>query len=374
MNSIDITSILDTFNIERQKCKCCGGDIIYSNTNIYARNGRLIYRGKNFNTVKVIDGTSYKLMVCENCLKKLFPNITNIGRIFNVMAEPTRFAFDIPEDVYLEKRKNYAMTESKMISKYGNEEGQKRWNKYCERQSETNTFEYKHKTYGWSKEEFDAYNKSRSVTLKNLIKRHGKEKGRKMWDDYCKKQSLTKSWDYMVEKYGIDKAREINKSKALCLETFVRKYGPQKGYNKFLDYIQSNQRGYSKISQVLFQNLDVYLKDKYSTYYFSKNGEYTVENPTGAYRLDFFIKELNICIEFNGSCYHGDERLYKDNDRPNPFKQHLTAKEIREKDKERYLFLFKENNIKTFVIWELDFNPEEFDYKKYITDTLKINI
>lgn len=374
MNSIDITSILDSFNVERHKCKCCGGDIIYSNTSVYIHNGKLIYKGKNFNTVKVVDGVSYKLQVCEKCLKKSFPNIKNLSRTFNVMFEPTKFAFGIPDDIFNTKRKNYAMTKNKMVEKYGEDIGLKKWEDYCKRQSETNTFEYKQKTYGWTKEEFDDYNKSRSVTLKNLIRRHGKEKGRKMWDDYCKKQSLTKSWDYMVEKYGIDKAREINKSKTPCLENFVRKYGSQKGYNKFLNYIQSNQRGYSKISQILFQNLDVYLNDKYTTYYFSKNGEYAVENPTGVYRLDFYIKELNICIEFNGSCYHGDERLFKDDDRPNPFNQQLTAKEMREQDKERYMFLFKEHNIKTFIIWELDFNPEEFDYKKYITDILKINI
>lgn len=178
----------------------------------------------------------------------------------------------------------------------------------------------------------------------------------------------------MVEKFGIEMARQINKSKALCLETFVRRYGEKLGQVKFLKHINNLNSGVSKISQTLFNNLDKYLKDKFTTYYHSKNNEFCVITTKGTYFLDFYIKELNICIEFNGSCFHGDERVYNDNDFPNPFNRKLTAKQIRDNDQQRYRALFNEHNIKTFIIWELDFNPEEFDYKKYITDKLKINI
>ena len=74
-------------------------------------------------------------------------------------------------------RKSCARTEEFFVSKYGIEEGKKRWDNYRKKQSETNTFEYKQKVYGWTKEQFDEYNKSRAVTLKNLIKKYGKEEG-----------------------------------------------------------------------------------------------------------------------------------------------------------------------------------------------------
>ena len=316
------TKTLDFLNIERPKCKCCGEDIIYDNTDITNHKGNLKIKGKSYQTVKVIDGITYTLKVCQKCLLKHYPNIKNLSRIFNVMGEPTKFAFEIPDNIYYNKRNNYALTKEKMINKYGEEEGNKRWEKYCKRQSETNTFEYKQKTYGWTEEEFKKFNKSRAVTLKNLIKKYGEEEGNKKWMDFL-----------------------INRSK-----------------------------GVSEISQRLFKELDNYLGKKYTTYYHDKNNEYFIHGKEQIYYMDYYIKELNICIEYNGGCFHGDERIYEDNEYCNPFDKSLTAKELREKDKERYEYLYKNHGIKTFVIWELDYNPNDFDYINYIKNTLKIDI
>ena len=225
------TRTLDFLIIERPKCKCCGEDIIYDNTDITNHNGNLKIKGKSYQTIKIVDGITYTLKVCQKCLLERYPDIKNLSRIFNVMGEPTKFAFEIPDDVYYDKRNNYAMTKEKMIDKYGEEEGNKKWEKYCKRQSETNTFEYKQKIYGWTEEEFKKYNKSRAVTLKNLIKKYGEEEGNKRWNDYIEQQKLTKSLEYMVEKFGIEKARQINKSKALTLENFINRLGEEKGKN-----------------------------------------------------------------------------------------------------------------------------------------------
>ena len=368
------TLTLDFLNVERPKCKCCGEDIIYDNTNVTNYNGNLKIKGKSYKTIKVVNGITYNLKVCQKCLLKHYPNIKNLNRTFNVMSEPTKFAFEIPDDVYIEKRGNYAMTKNKMIEKYGEDEGIKRWNSYCARQAETNTLEYKQKTYGWTEKQFKEYNKSRAVTLKNLIKRHGEEDGAKRWDEYVEQQKLTKSWEYMVEKFGIEKARQINKSKALTLENFINRLGEEKGKIEWLNYINNCTFGYSEISQVLFRNLDKYLSNKYTTYFATKNNEYVINNYGSIYRLDYYIEELNICIEFNGSCFHGDERIYEDYEYCNPFNKSLTAKELREKDRERYDCLYKNYGIKTYVIWELDYNPNEFDYISYINNVLKIEL
>lgn len=368
------TNILDTLNISRQKCKCCGKDIIYDNTNIKYKNEKLTIKGKSFMTVKVINGIEYRLKVCQDCLLKHYPNIKNLSRIFNVMSEPTKFAFDIPDNIYSEKRKNYAMTKDKMIIKYGEEEGNYRWKQYCDRQSETNTFEYKQKTYGWNEKQFKEYNKSRAVTLKNLISRHGEVKGKLIWEQYRKKQIVTKSWDYMVEKFGIEKARKINQSKFPNLVNFINKYGEELGNKKWINYVLKRSNGVSDISQILFRNLDKYISEKYTTFYHKKTGEYYVWGPDHIYYLDYFIKDLNICIEFNGSCFHGDERIYEDNEYCNPFNKSLTAKDLREKDRDRYNYIYKKYGIKTFVIWELDYNPDTFDYINYIKNTLKLDI
>ena len=368
------TRTLDFLNIERPKCKCCGEDIIYDNTDVTNYNGNLKIKGKSYQTVKVIDGITYTLKVCQKCLLKHYPNVKNLSRIFNVMGEPTKFAFEIPDDVYYNKRNNYAMTKEKMIDKYGEEEGNKRWEKYCKRQSETNTFEYKQKTYGWTEEEFKNFNKSRAVTLKNLVKKYGEEEGNKRWNDYVEQQKLTKSWEYMVEHFGEKHAREINKSKAITLEGLIKKYGEEEGNKKWMDFLINRSKGVSEISQRLFKELDNYLGKNYTTYYHDKNNEYFMHGKEQIYYLDYYIKELNICIEYNGGCFHGDERIYEDNEYCNPFDKSLTAKELREKDKERYEYLYKNYGIKTFVIWELDYNPNDFDYINYIKNTLKIEI
>lgn len=368
------TEVLDLFNIDRPKCKCCGNDIVYDNTYVTCYDGFPNIKGKSYKTTKVVNGITYDLKVCQKCLLKHYPNIKNLSRTFNVMSESTKFAFEIPDDVYNEKRSNYAMTLEKMIDKYGEEEGNRRWKSYCDKQSETNTFEYKQRVYGWNEKQFKEFNKSRAVTLKNLIKKHGEEEGKQIWDSYIEQQKNTKSWDYMVETHGLEKAREINKRKGLTLENFILKYGEEEGKKKWLTFSINKSNGVSEISQVLFNNLDKYLGSKYTTYYHNKNNEYFVHGENQVYFLDYYIKDLNICIEYNGGCFHGDTRLYADDEYCNPFDKTKTAKELHEKDEARYKWLYEKYGIKTYVIWELDYNPNDFDYINYITNTLKIEL
>jgi hypothetical protein len=284
------------------------------------------------------------------------------------MSLQTKFAFEIPDELYSNARSKYAMTLNHMIEKYGEVEGKRIWKEYCEKQALTNTFEYKKEHYGWTKDQFVEYNKSRAVTLKNLIKRHGEVEGKRIWKEYCEKQMTTKSWDYMVEKYGEEKAREINKRKVVCKDNFIRKYGEVEGLNKWFEWLDGRKL-YSDISQRCFKELDEHFS-KYTTQYQIKNGEKYVSTSKMNCLLDYYIQELNVCIEFNGGCFHGDSRLFEDHEYCNPYDKSKTAKEIRESDNERYEILFKEYGIKTYVIWELDYK-NGMDLKKFANDILK---
>ena len=73
----------------------------------------------------------------------------------------------------------------------------------------------------------------------------------------------------MVEKFGKEKADEINQSKALTLDNFIRKYGEIEGKKRFISAIK-NTNCFSPISQELFNKLDYYLGKKYTTYYATK--------------------------------------------------------------------------------------------------------
>lgn len=266
--------------METQVCRICGNNVKYD-------------KPKKSN--KTVLGKKYTLCVCQECLLKQFPNIKNLSRIFNTNNVVTCYAFDIPLEEAKKSNKKYSWTKEKAVEKYGEEIGLKIWEEYVGKQAKTNTYEYKKEKYGWSKEQFDDYNKSRAVTLDNLIKKHGKDLGEKMWDDYILRQSETKSLKWMIEKYGEEKATEINSQKSLTLENFIRKYGEEEGLLRWEEFSIKRYNPYSQISQTLFNMLDKHISQKYTTYYATKNGgEWFVRGRKQVYYLDYFIKELNI--------------------------------------------------------------------------------
>ena len=69
--------------------------------------------------------------------------------------------------------------------------------------------------------------KKRGITLKNLISKYGEDLGNKYFNDYVTKQKITKSREYMINKFGEEKTNEINKSKALTLNNYIKKYGDE---------------------------------------------------------------------------------------------------------------------------------------------------
>lgn len=345
--------------MEIPTCKICGNKVIYD-------------KPKKF--IKKIFDQEFELCVCQKCLLNKFPNIKNLSRIFNTCNEVTCFAFNIPQDIAKRSNLKYSWTLEKSIKKYGETEGIIKWNEYCKKQAESNTFEYKKEKYGWSIEQFKQYNKSRAVTLENLINRHGKEKGIKIWENYINKQIETKSWNWMVAKYGVEKAKEINSQKSLTLENFIKKYGEREGTIRWEEFCRKRINPYSEISQILFKNLDKYLSKKYTTYYATKNnGEWFVKGNSKMYYLDYFIKELNICVEFNGNAWHGNPKLFKPNCHCHPIYKDITAKDLQNKDKERIKYL-NSKGIKTFIIWEADYDINNFDYINYINNVLKIDL
>lgn len=343
MKRENYTRILDEQNVERHKCKCCGGDIFYDNSTVRVigrgtSKERVVFSGKSFNTTKFIKNIPYKLQVCQDCLLKKFPNIRNLSRTFNVMSEQTKFAFDIPQEIFEKCRRGYAMTKEHMIEKYGEEAGLEKWNKYCIRQAETNTFEYKQKKYGMTREEFDKYNASRASTLENFISRYGEKLGTKKWNEYCERQSYTKSKEYIIQTHGEAEYKRIQKD---------RLRGAIKSINS------QNFNDYSKISQDFFRELDILLEKQYDTYYKTKNDEYCVSAQYNFYFIDYYIKDLKIAIEFNGDYWHANPKSY---DKNFVIKQcNATAEEIWQRDEDRYKILKEEFGIKTYIIWESEY-------------------
>ncbi|MCK9415430.1 hypothetical protein M0Q97_02080 [Candidatus Dojkabacteria bacterium] len=313
---------------EHNRCKCCGGPIYYYDSIFRInKNYELYPDGKSYLTEKTLLGNKYYLSVCEDCLTKKYPEYQNLNksRIFNRICDITNYAFNIPEIVSNEwKQQNYSVTLDNLIIKHGEEEGNKIWIDYCRKQSETNTFKYKKEKYGWTKTQFKEYNKSRSTTIKNFIKKYGELEGIEKWNKYIDRQRYTCSLEYFIEKYGNNL-----------------------GQDKFDKYAKNrtNFFGYSNISRELFDKIVKKLNRNYRYYY--ADDEYII----GPYLLDFYIKELNISIEYNGNIWHANPKFYESDDKPNPFNKNLTASDIWLKDKIRSEEIKKHVN-ETFIIWE----------------------
>jgi hypothetical protein len=355
--------LLENFIEDKSPCRICQGPVFYSNSLIrLSKEGDLKY-DINFpssRSFREIDGQKFYLSVCQECLAKEFPeyNSMNKSRVFNVMSKITQFAFDVPDSEVKKFTQKTSMTLDNLIKKYGEEEGRQRWAKYCDLQALTNKFEYKKEKYGWNESEFREFNKSRSVTLKNMIKRYGEEEGKKAFDEYVKKQRVNgKTLEWFVEKLGEDegkiKFKEISLGKA--------KGGPAAGSS------------YSKVSQEFLIKLDSYLGGIYKTYFATKNEEkiFYIDPIQKCYILDYFIEDLNVSVEFHGDYFHANPKKYgPDHEFPKLVKENrpIKAKELWEKDQKKYDLLKEHKGIKTIVVWEDDYyrNKTNEDFYKNI--------
>lgn len=323
---------------DNKKCRDCGDVIYYYDSTFINSKNKLYPHKKSYLSSKSIFGEIYFLSICENCLIKKFPEYDtyNKSRVFNKLGDITIYAFDIPKEIAEKwKKQNYAITLDNLIIKHGEVEGNRIWENYLKMQSLTNTFDYKKEKYGWDEEKFKEFNLSRSITIENMVKKHGKEKGLKIWNNYIDRQKYTCSKEY-----------------------FIKEYGEEFGLEKFENFIQKRtfEFGYSQVSQIIFENL----KNKFPNfnfYFATNNGEkflYDDENKI-TYHVDLFISDINLVIEFNGDVWHANPSKYNGDDIPIKFNGYksLTANDIWERDRKRIKFL-KTKVRDVIVIWEKD--------------------
>ena len=322
-------------------CRECGDIVYYEKSNMRCdRDGFIKVEGRTYDMTKNLLGITYHLTLCEDCLIKKHPEYLNINmnKVFNVLNDMTLSAFDIPLDVAKKwKNENYSITLKTLISKYGEDDGNKRWKQYCDKQALTNTFEYKQEKYGWSEKQFKEYNKSRSVTLKNLIDRHGIDKGTYIWNNYIERQRHTCSLNYFITEYG----EEVGTLK----------------YNNFILGREING-GYSPISQELFRLLQT--KIKYNLQFAEQGGEKTYHDYSlggNSYYVDCYVHDIDIIIEYNGDLFHANPSLYEANETPNPFRKDKTAQEHWDLDEKRLDFLKSHCN-DIIVVWESEYKTK----------------
>ena len=347
MSDEEVVSYLKSIGIDENeyRCKDCGGLIKWRNTefNLSVKNLNteersykdLVIRGVSFANKRTYNNHTYHLSYCYDCACKRFPDIPNKKFALQPASFISKDLFCISDDDFdsivtqVSKR-----TKEIYIEKFGEEEGLKRWESYCSKQSVKNTFEFKKQKYGWSKEQFDRFNESRACTLKNFIKRHGEEEGLKRWESYCQRQRETTKKEYFIKEYGLEegtkKYEAFSKARALSV----------------------NGKEYSKIANEMFDRILPIFKDHKVWSNCTELGEYLIGN---RYLIDFYDQTINIAIEFYGDYWHANPKTYQDDDQI----RESTAKAVREHDRERIEFIENRLGTKVFIVWESDYRRDK---------------
>lgn len=191
----------------------------------------------------------------------------------------------------------------------------------------------------------------------------------------CKEYWMIRSG--MTEEEAIKKISEIQVN--FSLQKCIEKYGEEDGRKKWeerqkkwqesLHKSQNLHVGYSKISQDLFKTLENFYPKEERDYLFygSKNHEYSLRSDDINYIYDYTDLNRRKMIEFNGDIYHGNPKIYKPEERPNPFKKDKTAKDLWDFDSKKHNVAI-DNGFDEIVIWESDYRENK---EKIIEECVK---
>lgn len=208
--------------------------------------------------------------------------------------------------------------EDHWIEKYG-DEGKQRYKEYKMLLAEKNTFEYKRKKYGWTKQDFDDYNAARASTLENFQLRHGKELGLQRWNEYTAKQKRAGvSLDWFVKKYGQKMGtqvwEQVCRSKSHSLENYIKKYGEEGKirYEAWLGQIASNQFLSSGPEKEMINVIEQIVPPKWTTHSLTTKQYVKWSNELNRAVMYDWVATYpkKVCIEFNGDYWHCNPNQY----------------------------------------------------------------
>ena len=290
--------------------------------------------------------------ICEDCYSKLGFRM-NKQKYLELFDEESIKPYLVNNPVTLEN----------LSRKYPRAEAEERYRIYTEKQRIKNTYEFKKQKYGWTEEQFKEFNKSRSVTLENCIKKHGKEKGTRIFNDYCEKQRESGvSLRFFINKYGIEqgtkKFKEVCASKPHTLENFNKRYGVGQGLQKFNEYLErqkSNRASRSNKADDLCEALRLVDKGDIRCI---ENEYRLIYDQQRTFAYDYTNLTKMKIIEFNGDFWHANPKKYTNEDEI--IYEGKSVKEIWERDKIK-LELARTKGFDVMVVWEneWDNNPSE---------------
>jgi G:T-mismatch repair DNA endonuclease (very short patch repair protein) len=260
------------------------------------------------------------------------------------------------------------VTEKRFYSVFSNDMAKEKYKDYCQR-----------KTKNWQPENPD------NSSLRYYSDRFGNTEGKLKYEEKNKKCD-TVSKEYFLKK-GFTQEEAIAKQRerqaTFSLETCIKKYGLEDGTQIFanrqvkwqntllsksdeeLERINQakiwNGKGYSKVSQELFEKLDLF-GARYGEKSEKNLGEKLIRLSNGKMAMvDYYF--AGKIIEFYGDYWHANPVKYK---APVVFTKYssrginITAEQVWQEDANR-ISLIEEQGFKVLVIWENDYktNPQK---------------
>ena len=213
--------------------------------------------------------------------------------------------------------KKSKLTLTNMIYKYGKIEDKQRWNSYRKKQAISNSYEYKKEKYEWTEEEFNKFNKSRAITLSNLIDKYGIDEGHKKWESYIEKQRYTNSKEYFIKNYGEDGEQKWlqynkDKSKSSDISFIMERYNVTE--IDALEILSERFRASKFFSNAEKEFVELFENQiGHSIEYTLKTKQYSIWNYQ-LHCINFYdITDTNKMkiIEFNGDYWHCNPEKYK---------------------------------------------------------------
>jgi hypothetical protein len=269
-----------------------------------------------------------------------------------------------------------------LIEKYGEIEGTKKYNEYLKNYKHGNSLDGYIEKYG-EIEGTKKYNERQKMyehvnSLNYYLEKFGENVGRKKWNEKNKKIKYTRTKQYYIQKLGKEKGEEfykiLRKSMSCSLENCIKRLGKEKGeefYKQWIKKINNKFKGYSKISIEFIESLLMFFSFKEC--YYGENEfmflikDSLIKNP----RVDLYIKDINLIIEFFGDIYHANPDIFKEEDFPHPFNKHLNAKQIREFDELRINLIKKKYNCDVIIVWEKDYKENKQETINKIVNLIK---
>jgi len=210
-----------------------------------------------------------------------------------------------------------SITLANLILKYGDTDGARRWEEYKQKQSTSNSLEYKAKKYGWNKEQFDEFNRGRASTVENFINKHGEKIGMLKWDEYCERQKYTNSIEYFCQKYGGKGEIKWNeycvaRGNSSNIQFIMQKYAvDQAGAERiFADRYNHASKFTSKAEKIFVQDFISFVGPiKYS--YVDKQFCIWSKQLNAPVFYDVTCTEKMKIVEFNGDYWHCNPTKYQ---------------------------------------------------------------